>query len=203
MDGFTKVAFAPIVSEKGENGYPEYGSFLKINKLESLNNVAIKVTSKKQTSTRKADNQVEETETETGYDVTLTVYDYDSEAEEKIFGDEHDGNGNTILLSNAQPIRGCLFFEASSGNRTARLQQFYLYDIALSKPEISTKTFEGSDVPTIDISGKGKLLYINGRYVKGICVKEGNVGFVESDLPSATYFPTQKIVSESSSEANA
>lgn len=203
MEGFTKVAFAPMISEKGDNGYPEYGSYLKINKLESLNNVAIKVTAKKQTSTRKADNQVEELETETGYDVTLTVYDYDSDAEEKIFGDEHDGNGNTVLISNATPIRGCLFFEALDGNRVSKTQQFYLYDIAFSKPELSTKTFEGSDVPTIDITGNGKLVYVNGKYIKGACVKEGNVGFVTTDLPSAVYFPSKKVVSESSSEGNA
>lgn len=195
MDGFTKVAFAPMISEIGENGYPEYGAYLKINKIETLNNVSLKVAAKKQTSTRKADNQVEETETETGYDVTLTVYDYDSEAEEKIFGDEHDGNGNTVLIANATPIRGCLFFEASDGNRLSKTQQFYLYDVAFSKPEISTKTFEGSDVPTIDISGKGKLLYVNGKYVKGVCVKEGNVGFVTTDLPDKVYFPTSKVIS--------
>lgn len=196
MNGFTKLAFAPMVSENGENGYPEYAPFLKLNKNESLNNVSIKITAKKQTSTRKADNQTEETETETGYDITATVYDYDSDSEEKVFGDEHDGNGNTVMVSNGTPIRGCLFFEAYDGNRLSKKRQFYLYDTTLSKPELSTKTFEGSDVPTIDIPGKGKLLYINGKYIKGTCVKEGNEGFAIGDLPSVVYFPIQKSSTE-------
>lgn len=185
MKGFSKVRFAPITDAPYVDGYPVYGSFVKLyTQTEEFNNVSLSITDNTTSAEKSADNLTKTTELKQSYSLTLEVYDYDVEGAVAIFGSTKDMNNNEIIIVNSKTKpRGCLYFETirDDGKRI----QNYLYDVELSSPPINATT--GLEDTTISITGTGKYLNVNSVQIQGAKVLEGNTGFINDGEPISVY----------------
>ena len=185
MNGFSKLGFFPIITENSD-ALPTYGSLVKLYSGELTNNIKFEVTPNYQTATRKADDIVEEQEKMQSYSATLEIYGFDSDGLENIIGYTKDANNNFIIEPNKTKIPFGIFFETKEENTGSRMQAYY-YKTTVSSLLPSAQTDEKGDPISMTLTLKGTLIKIGGVDTVGALVKEGEVGFVSSGMPSTVY----------------
>jgi len=185
MNGFTKLGFFPITTENSD-AMPTYGSLAKIYSGTLTNNIKLEVTPNNQTSTRKADNIVEETEKMQNYSANLEVYGFDTTGLENILGYTKDANDNFIIEPNKTKTAFCVFFETIEANTGKKVQMYY-YKVTLASILPSAQTDEKGDPVSTTLSLKGTILKVGGVDTVGAWVNEGEIGFVSSGMPSSVY----------------
>ena len=185
MNGFTKLGFFPITVENSD-AMPTYGSLEKIYSGTLTNNIKFEVTPNNQTSTRKADDIVEETEKMQNYSANLEVYGFDTTGLENILGYTKDANDNFIIEPNKTKTAFCVFFETIEANTGKKVQMYY-YKVTLASILPSAQTDEKGDPVSTTLSLKGTILKVGGVDTVGAWVNEGEIGFVSSGMPSSVY----------------
>lgn len=185
MNGFSKLGFFPITTENSD-AMPTYGSLEKIYSGTLTNNIKFEVTPNNQTSTRKADDIVEETEKMQNYSANLEVYGFDTTGLENILGYTKDANDNFIIEPNKTKTAFCVFFETIEANTGKKVQMYY-YKVTLASILPSAQTDEKGDPVSTTLSLKGTILKVGGVDTVGAWVNEGEIGFVSSGMPSSVY----------------
>lgn len=185
MNGFTKLGFFPIITENSD-AIPTYGTLVKLYSGTLTNNIKFEVTPNNSTSTRKADNVVEETEKMQNYSASLEVYGFDTTGLESILGFTKDANNNFIIEPNKTKTAFCVFFETEEAN-TGKKVQIYYYKMTVASILPSAKTDEKGDPVSTTLSLKGTILKVDGIDTAGAWVNEGEIGFVASGMPTIVY----------------
>lgn len=186
--GFKKLRLAPISSLVSDDKYPVYGSFVKLQDTTTsleLNSVEIKITPTTKTKTLEADDRRDEKRVVVGYNVTLTVYDILASTAKEMFGYTTDANSNTIEVVNSSNKKAFgVFFEGETAKGVK--YQKYLYYVEFDEPTFSTKTDNGENTETMEITGRGYLVDTGTKQVKSATVYSGNTGWVTGE-PTAMY----------------
>lgn len=191
MNGFTKLVLFPITAE-GTDALPTYGDAVKIYSGDMTNNIRFEVTPNYVTSTRRADDVVEEKEKMQNYSATLEVYGMDADGMSDVLGFKKDANGNFIIQPNDDEKSFGVFFETKEQNTGNRMQAYY-YKANISPMLPSGQTDEKGDPVAVTLNIKGSLVKVNGKDTVGALVVEGQTGFVSSGLPTEMYVEATEI----------
>jgi len=186
--GFRKFRIAPITSWVSDDGYPVYGSFVKLQNVaiaNELNSVELNITNTIKEKTFKADDKEEIQKTVVRSTGTLKVYECIPSVARDMFGYAEDANGNTLeRLNSTEKKRYGAFFEGKTSKGTK--YQKYLYDVEFEEMSEAFLTDNGEESPTLEIPFTVRFPEIDGDIIRAATVYEGNNGWVTGE-PTIMY----------------
>lgn len=186
--GFKKLRLAPITTLVGDDKYPEYGSFVKLQDTTTdieLNSVEIKLTPTTKTKAYEADDRRVEKRVVVGYEIALKVYDTQVSTAKDMFGYEQDANSNLIETVNSTDKKAYgVFFEGVTAKGVK--YQKYLYHVEFDEPTFTATTDNGETAEAMEITGRGYLIDTGTELVKSATVYSDKSGWVTSE-PQSMY----------------
>lgn len=183
---FKKLRVAPINSRDGVDGYPVYGSFVKLQ-TGDFNSVEITINPVTKERTLQADDKEKVSTKILRYTGKLKIFEVDVDAAVALFGFTKDANSNLIQVENNTAKKNFgVFFQSETPN--AKKYQKYLYDVEFKTPTFSASTDSGDGVNDMEIDFVVYLVTASSKEVAGATVYEGNTGYIADSAEPVTMY---------------